>query len=88
MTIYSVVRTFSYDRKLRSNIISSLIGICYIMKRSRKIALITIPVVLVVGLLVGSLIFLSQSAVSLKIAQRSPETESCPAFANRPDPCR
>lgn len=46
------------------------------MKRSRKIALITIPVVLVVGLLVGSLIFLSQSYKPMTEAILAMESDS------------
>ncbi|HUT80681.1 MAG TPA: alpha/beta hydrolase [Candidatus Bathyarchaeia archaeon] len=46
------------------------------MKRSRKIALITIPVVLVIGLLAGSLIFLSQSYKPMNEAILAMESDS------------
>jgi len=55
------------------------------MKRSKKIVLITIPVVLIVGLLIGGLIFLSQSYKPMDEALLALESDSIVTITNSND---
>jgi len=55
------------------------------MKRSKKIILITVPVVLIVGLLVGGLIFLSQSYKPMEEALLALESDTLVTIENGKD---